>query len=71
MMTLPEFLEYVKTRGPLDTPDIHRFMDEMNDEARRVTFELNGAYHTPGEVRALLSRLFGRGELPGGTDDKK
>ena len=59
-MTLPEFLEYVKTRGPLDTPDIHRFMDEMSDEARRVTFELNGAYHTPGEVRALLSRLFGR-----------
>lgn len=64
MMTLPEFLEYVKTRGPLDTPDIHRFMDEMSDEARRVTFELNGAYHTPGEVRARLSRLFGREVAP-------
>lgn len=58
-MTLEEFLEYVNTRGPLDTPDIHRFMDRMSNEARRITFTLNGAYHEPGEVRALLSRLFG------------
>ena len=59
-MTLDEFLQYVKTRGPLDTPDIRRFMDEMSGEARRITFELNGTYHAPDEVRALLSRLFGR-----------
>lgn len=59
-MRLSDFLEYVKTRSPLDTPDIHRFMDEMSDQARRITFELNNAYHSPDEVRALLSRLFGR-----------
>lgn len=59
-MTLDEFLEYVKTRGPLNTPDIHRFMDKMSCEARRITFELNGVYHTPDEVRSLLSRLFGQ-----------
>lgn len=35
-------------------------MDTMSDEARRITFELNGSYHSPDEVRALLSRLFGR-----------
>ncbi len=58
-MTLDEFLEYAKTGGPLNTPDIRRFMDDMSDEARRITFALNGAYHTPDEVRALLSRLFG------------
>ncbi len=34
-------------------------MDRMGCEARRITFELNSAYHTPGEVRSLLSRLFG------------
>ena len=34
-------------------------MDEMSDEARRVTFELNAAYHAPDEVRRLLSRLVG------------
>ena len=60
MITLAEFLEHARQRMPLDTPDIHRFMDEMNCEARRITCELNGAYHTPDEIRALLSRLFGR-----------
>ena len=59
-MELAEFLEYVKTGAPLNTPDIHRLMDDMACEARRVTFRLNGAYHEPDEVRALLSELFGR-----------
>ena len=49
----------MKTGLALDTEEIHRFMDEMSDEARRVTFRLNAAYHTPDEVRALLSELFG------------
>ena len=59
-MTLHEFLAYVQTRQLLDTPDIQRFMDEMSDQARRITCQLNGAYHTPYEIRALLSQLFGR-----------
>ncbi len=59
-MNLPEFLAFVETRRPLDTEEIHRFMDEMSDAARRITFELNNAYHTPDEVRTLLSQLFGR-----------
>ena len=58
-MNVKEFTAYVKTRQPLNTPEIFRFMDEMSDEARRVTFRLNSAYHTPEEVRALLSELFG------------
>ena len=58
-MTVQEFTEFVKTRQPLNTPEIARFMDEMSDEARRITFRLNSAYHTPDEVRALLSELFG------------
>lgn len=60
MMTLPEFLAYVKTRQALNTGDIHRFMNDMSEEARRITFRLNSAYHTPDEVRALLSELFGK-----------
>ena len=59
-MTLPEFLAYVKTRRALNTAEIHQFMNDMSNEARRITFELNNAYHTPDEVRALLSRLFGK-----------
>ena len=58
-MSIEEFKEYVKGRCPLDTEEIHRFMDEMSDRARRVTFRLNTAYHTPDEVRGLLSELFG------------
>lgn len=59
-MTLDEFLKHVAERRPLDTPEIYAFMDEMNDEARRITFELNGAYHPMPEVRRLLSTLFGK-----------
>ena len=44
-MTTNEFKEYVKTRQALDTEEIHRFMDKMSNEARRITFRLNTAYH--------------------------
>ena len=50
-MTLNEFLRHVEARKPLDTAEILRFMDEMSDRARRVTFELNGSYHDPDGVR--------------------
>ena len=36
-MTTNEFKEYVKTRQALNTEEIHRFMDEMSSEARRIT----------------------------------
>lgn len=48
MMTTKEFNEYVKTRKALNTGEIHRFMDAMSNEARRITFLLNTAYRTPG-----------------------
>ena len=35
-------------------------MNDMSNEARRITFELNNTYHTPEEVRNLLSRIFGK-----------
>ena len=58
-MTITEFKAYVKTGQALDTDEIHEFMHEMSEEARRVTFRLNTAYHTADEVRELLSELFG------------
>lgn len=59
-MTLKEFLDYVPTRGPLNTEGMHRLMNEMSEEARRVTFRLNSAWHSQEEIRALLGELFGR-----------
>ena len=59
-MTLDAFLTYTKTGKALNSEEIHRFMNEMSEEARRITFRLNNSYHTPDEIRALLSELFGR-----------
>ena len=58
-MTLNDFLAYVATGKPLNTPEICSFMDEMSNEARRVTFRLNAEFHTQEEVRALLSEIMG------------
>ena len=58
-MNIEDFKEYVKTKQALDKEEIHRFMDEMSDEARRITFRLNTAYHTSDEVRGMLSEQFG------------
>ena len=58
-MLLNEFLSWVKTGKVLGTDEIHSLMGEMSEEARRVTFRLNSSYHTPEEVRELLSELFG------------
>ena len=45
-MTTNEFKEYVKTRQALDTEEIHRFMDKMSNEARRITFRLFPPFYT-------------------------
>ncbi len=42
-----------------DSP-LHEVMHRASQEAMRVTGELNGAYHEPAEVRALLTRLIGK-----------
>ncbi len=60
IMTLEEFKDFVKTGEPLDTEEIHQFMDRMSGEARKITFKLNACYHTPEEVRNILSELFGK-----------
>ena len=59
-MTLSDFLKHIEARKPLDTPEIYAFMDKVSDEARRITFELNNTYHTPDEIRILMSKLFGK-----------
>ena len=58
-MEIEEFKKYVKRGEALSSEEIHQFMNRMSDEARRITFRINTAYHTPDEVRGLLSELFG------------
>jgi acetyltransferase-like isoleucine patch superfamily enzyme len=38
----------------------HAVMLETSQQALRIAGELNAGYHEPGEVRELLTRLFGR-----------
>jgi acetyltransferase-like isoleucine patch superfamily enzyme len=41
----------------------HEAMHAASQESLRITAELNGRYHSPGEVRALVSELTGH-EIP-------
>ena len=50
-MTIERFKAYVKARNALNTEYIHHFMDDMSNEARRITVRLNTAYHVPATVR--------------------
>ncbi len=58
-MTLDQFLDHVRARRPLDSPEILQFMNTMSDEARRLTCELNGSYHTQAELRERMRQLTG------------
>ena len=57
-MTVEEFrktmaeVEYIPAGSAL-----HQAFHAFSQEALRITAELNGAYHTPEEVRALMSQL--------------
>lgn len=60
-MDLDTFLEQVNRRESIEGGgEAHRFMHEASQEALRTIAELNGAFHAPEQVRALLSRLTGR-----------
>lgn len=58
-MTVEEFKAYAGTGNPSNTEEILALMDRMSSDARKITFRLNTAYHTPEEIRNLLSELFG------------
>ena len=60
-VTLEEFLDHVNGgRLIVGGSEAHGFMHEASQEAMQTLAELNGAYRSPDEVRALLSRLTGR-----------
>ncbi len=40
--------------------DVHLYMHKVSDEARRITSQINGEYHTNDEIRELFSKLIGK-----------
>lgn len=60
-MDLQEYLDRMNRGDPVEGGgEIHRFMREINEETMRLTFELNGHYHTQAEVRELFEKIIGR-----------
>ncbi len=58
-MTLERFQQMIAAGEPLAGGEMVAFMREQSDAARRLLFELNGSYHTPGEIVALFGRITG------------
>ncbi len=59
-MTEREYKDTVKSDGFVAAnSEFHLFMHGQSEAARKITFEINGAYHTQEELNELFSRLFG------------
>ncbi len=60
-MELSKFLEQLN-RGEVvrGGSPAHLFMHGQSQAALRICAAINGAYHTPGEIRALFSELTGK-----------
>ncbi len=60
-MTLEKFLAYIQTGQelPIDS-EYHDYMNQMSQEAMKITIELNSVYHTPEEIRMLFSNLISK-----------
>lgn len=57
-MELAEFLDIMATGEEVTAcSETHLKMHELSQEALRITAEINGAYHTPDELRALMKTL--------------
>lgn len=60
-MNIQEYLDRMNRGEPIEGGgEIHRFMREINEETMRLTFELNGHYHTQEEIRALFEKIIGK-----------
>ena len=59
-MNTEQFKEEMKKRTYITAnSEMHLHMHEMVQRARKITVEINNAYHTPEELRDLFSRLIG------------
>ena len=58
-MTIDQFRERMASDEPIvGGSDLHMEFHKYSQEALRITAEINGSYHTPEELRRLLSELW-------------
>lgn len=59
-MTVQEYRDYIAAGKPVEAgSEAHQLMHQMAQDAIRITMEINNKYHTPKELRALFSELWG------------
>ena len=57
-MDLEAFLEHLSSGKPVEGgSEAHLFMHGASQDALKITAEINGSYHTPEELRALLDEM--------------
>lgn len=60
-MNTAEFKERIKKQAYIvANSEMHLHMHEMAQRARKITVEINSAYHSPEELRKLFSQLIGK-----------
>lgn len=60
-MTDKEFLKYAASGALIEAgSEMHKCMHGLSQEAIRLTTKINGVYHSPEELRALMSELTGK-----------
>ena len=60
-MELKEFLSHLDSGARVEHGgEILVKMHELSQEAMKITCELNGSYHTPDQIRGLISKLIGK-----------
>jgi acetyltransferase-like isoleucine patch superfamily enzyme len=60
-MDLKQLLELFDNGLPIEAgSEAHSLLVRYSNDAMRITAELNGAYHTPEDVRSLMATLTGR-----------
>ena len=60
-MEIKEFIESMNIRKPIAAhTEVRGCMHMLSQKALQLTAELNGGYHTPGEIRAIMEKLTGK-----------
>lgn len=59
-MTIEEYRKHIADGKPVENgSEAHLLMHELAQEALRITTEINNSYHTPEQLRQLLTQLWG------------
>lgn len=60
-MRLDEYLNHLNNRKTVIAgSEVHKQMSHYAQEALRITMRLNNSYHTPEEIRSIMSELTGK-----------